>query len=130
MTGGAGGIRLEGARIAAGLWQAELVAPPAGQPPALEVWHRETRLDGLALGVPAAPGRWPVSVPIPAALLSDGVQTFLVRDAASGATLGHFAIVSGAPLESDLRAEIELLRAELDLLKRAFRRHCVETGAP
>ena len=27
----------------------------------------------------------------------------------------------------DLRAEVDLLRAELDMLKRAFRRHCVET---
>jgi hypothetical protein len=26
-----------------------------------------------------------------------------------------------------LRAEVDLLRAELDMLKRAFRRHCVET---
>ena len=68
------------------------------------------------------------SVPIPTALLSDGVQTFLVRDPATGATLGHFTIVTGVPLEDDIRAEIDLLRAELDMLKKAFRRHCVETG--
>ena len=29
---------------------------------------------------------------------------------------------------SILAAELALLRAELDLLKRAFRRHCIETG--
>ena len=28
----------------------------------------------------------------------------------------------------DLRAEMDLMRAELDMLKRAFRRHCVETS--
>jgi hypothetical protein len=56
------------------------------------------------------------------------VQTFLVREAGSGATLGHFTIVAGVPLEADLRAEVDLLRAELDMLKKAFRRHCVESG--
>jgi hypothetical protein len=31
-------------------------------------------------------------------------------------------------MEDDLRAEVDLLRAELDMLKRAFRRHCLETA--
>lgn len=126
---GARGVTLEGARIAAGRWEAELVAPGLADPPAIEVWHRDTRLDGVSLGAPSGSGRWPVTVPIPSELLSDGVQTFLVREAATGLTLGHFTIVTGAPLEDDIRAEIELLRAELDMLKKAFRRHCVETAA-
>lgn len=130
MTGaGVNDPALEGARIAAGCWQADLVAPGRAEAPAIEVWHQETRLDGVAVAAPTAPGRWPVSVPIPAALLSDGVQTFVVREAVTGARLGHFTIVTGAPLEGDIRAEIDLLRAELDMLKKAFRRHCVETGA-
>jgi hypothetical protein len=121
------GTSLTGGRISAGTWRAELVASP-GAAPAIEVWHRETPLDGVEVGAETAPGRWHVSVPIPAGLLSDGVQTFLVREAGTGATLGHFTIVTGTPLEADLRAEIELLRAELDMLKKAFRRHCLETG--
>ena len=120
--------RLEGARISAGRWLAEVVTSPGGEAPAIEVWHQETRLGGVETGPAAAAGRWTVSVAIPAALLSDGVQTFVVREAGTGATLGHFSIVAGAPLEADLRAEIDLLRAELDMLKKAFRRHCVETG--
>lgn len=126
---GARDVMLEGARIAAGRWEAELVAPGLAEAPAIEVWHRDARLDGVSLGAPSAPGRWPVSVPIPSALLSDGVQTFVVRETATGLALGHFTIVTGAPLEDDIRAEIELLRAELDMLKKAFRRHCVETAA-
>lgn len=122
------GTSLRDGRIGAGTWRANLIAAPGGAAPAVEVWHRETRLDGVEIGAETAPGRWPVSVPIPAGLLSDGVQTFLVRETATGATLGHFTIVTGTPLEADLHAEIELLRAELDMLKRAFRRHCVETG--
>ena len=36
-------------------------------------------------------------------------------------------IADGEALGDDMRVEIELPRAELDMLKRAFRRHCVET---
>lgn len=125
------GVTLEAALIRAGRWQAELVAPGAAEPPAVEVWHLDTLLGAVETGAATAPGRWPITVAIPAALLSDGVQTFLLREAAGGATLGHFTIVTGVALEDDIRAEIDLLRTELDMLKRAFRRHCVETaGAP
>ena len=44
-----------------------------------------------------------------------------------GTKLGHFSIIAGEALGEDLHAEVELLRAELDMLKRAFRRHCLET---
>ena len=37
-------------------------------------------------------------------------------------------MITGEPLGDDIRAEVELLRAELDMLKRAFRRHCLETS--
>jgi len=55
------------------------------------------------------------------------VQTVVLRDPATGARLAHFTIITGMPLEADIRAEVDLLRAELDMLKRAFRRHCLET---
>lgn len=121
-------IELTNARIHAGRWHAEVVSPGAVDAPDLEVWHLETRLGGVETGPAKAPGRWTVSLPIPSELLSDGVQTFLVRDGGSGETLGHFTIVTGVPLEDDIRAELSLLRAELDMLKKAFRRHCVETA--
>ena len=41
--------------------------------------------------------------------------------------LGDFTLMAGDAVADDLRAEVELLRAELDMLKRAFRRHCLET---
>jgi hypothetical protein len=77
--------------------------------------------------VPERSGEWLVQVPVPAELLSEGVQTFLIRNMATGEKLQHFTIITGVAMEDDLRAEVELLRAELDLLKRAFRRHCLET---
>lgn len=116
---------LEMQRIRAGRWEAELVGPDAT---GLVVSHLERPLPGLDTK-PDGPGRWRLSLPIPAEVLSDGVQTFLLIDAPSGQVLAHFTIITGVPLEHDLRAEIDLLRAELDLLKRAFRRHCVESGA-
>lgn len=70
---------------------------------------------------------WLVSAKIPASSISEGVQTFSLRDAISGSTLDSFAIVAGDPLEEDLRAKIALLRAELDMLKESFRKHCSET---
>ncbi|MCJ8140710.1 hypothetical protein [Falsirhodobacter halotolerans] len=70
-----------------------------------------------------------ISVPVPTELLEDGVQTFLIR-LVDGTVIGHFAVAAGHGAEDDLRAEVAALRAELDLLKRAFRRHCVETSSP
>jgi len=52
------------------------------------------------------------------------VQTFLIREAEGGETLAHFTIVAGAAADADMRAELDLMRAELDMLKKAFRRYC------
>lgn len=71
---------------------------------------------------------WSVRLAIPREVLTDGVQTFLITDQETGDTLDSFTIVTGEPLDDDLRGEIDLLRAELDMLKKAFRRHCVETS--
>lgn len=70
---------------------------------------------------------WDVRAIIPTGSIHEGVQTFILSDTGSGTVLDSFAIATGTPLEEDLRAEIALLRAELDMLKHAFRRHCVET---
>jgi hypothetical protein len=64
---------------------------------------------------------------VPVELLSEGVQTFLIRNTMTGEKLLHFTVITGVAMEDDLRAEVDLLRAELDMLKRAFRRHCLET---
>jgi hypothetical protein len=92
------------------------------------VLHLETPVSGTTVTeIPDRPGDWAVRVPIPVEVLSEGVQTFLIRDGVSGDKLGHFTIITGVAMEDDIRAEMDLLRAELDMLKRAFRRHCLET---
>jgi hypothetical protein len=115
---------LEMTRMRAGRWEAMSHQEAA---PVLEVLHLGKVLDGLTVSGTA--GDWQITQPIPAELLSDGVLSFVVRDCASGTQVAHFTIVAGEPLADDLRAEIELLRAELDLLKQAFRRHCAVSEA-
>lgn len=118
---------LKQTRIQAGVWEGLLTA--AVGTPRLEAMHLDMPLAGVTVtAVAGAAGVWAVQVPIPAQVLSEGVQTFVIRDAQSGGTLAHFTVITGVAINEDFRAEMDLLRAELDLLKRAFRRHCVESA--
>lgn len=72
-------------------------------------------------------GTWLIRCKIPADTISDGVHSFLICAQGSSQIMDRFTIIAGDPLDDDLRSEINLLREELDMLKRAFRRHCVET---
>jgi hypothetical protein len=65
---------------------------------------------------------WRFHATLPVALLSEGARAVLILDAASGAQIGQFSLSVGEELAEDLRAEVAQLRAELDLLKTAFRR--------
>ena len=114
-------------RIRSGVWEGVLSG--AAEPPVLEVLLLEAVVPGITVtAIADRPGDWAVRVPVPAEVLSEGVQTFVIRDKASQQSLAHFTIITGVAMEDDLRAEVDLLRAELDMLKRAFRRHCVETA--
>jgi len=121
-------LTLTKTRIQAGVWEGVLVVSGEQIQPQLDVIHQTQALEGVEVVEDTnAPGRFTVRVPIPRELLYDGVQTFVMSDRASGDRLASFSIVTGQPIEDDIRAEIDLLRAELDMLKRAFRRHCLET---
>ena len=77
--------------------------------------------------IPDQAGGCVLRVPVPKSAISDGVKTFLVIDSKAGEKIGSFALIAGEALGDDIRAEVDLLRAELDMLKRAFRRHCLDT---
>ncbi|MCU4652372.1 hypothetical protein N8I71_05990 [Roseibacterium sp. SDUM158016] len=64
-----------------------------------------------------------VSLDLPAEVLSDGVQVVALRSTVTGSVLDRVTFLAGDALEEDLRAEIALLRDELEMLKTAFRRH-------
>ena len=70
-------------------------------------------------------GQWSSRGPIPAALIAEGVQTFLIRDARNGDVLNSFALMAGDFLSYDIRVEVALLREELDMVKRVLRRHMI-----
>ncbi len=126
---GADGLELVKTRFFAGTWEGILSADTgAGEAPAVQVRHLDNTVPHELSPLDGSPGKWALRIPVPPETLGDGVQTFVISLADTGLRLGAFTVVAGEPLEDDLRAEVDLLRAELDMLKRAFRRHCLETG--
>ncbi len=121
-------LTLTKTRLFAGVWEGVLTSQAArSAPPSLTVSHQNTAISGVEVAATGADREWIVRIAIPADLIADGVQTFVVTDTDAGETLSSFAILAGDALAEDIRSEMDLLRAELDMLKRAFRRHCVET---
>lgn len=121
-------LKLTKTRLFEGVWEGFLTSSSMDNlQPQLEVTHLNEPILGLELTEDRENGHWVVRVPIPLETLSDGIQTFLIRDKREGEVLESFSVLAGEALGDDLRAEVNLLRAELDMLKRAFRRHCVET---
>ncbi|MFY0679201.1 MAG: hypothetical protein JXR13_01370 [Thalassovita sp.] len=120
--------KLSKTRLFEGVWEGVLTTTGRGhQKPQIEVSHLQQSVPGVEVIEERDQGSWLVKVPIPVELISDGVQTFVIRDAVTDETLESFAVLAGETLADDLRAEVTLLREELDMLKRAFRRHCLET---
>lgn len=113
-----------------GVWQGVLTANgvTGNYQPEISAFHLETQIDGVEVKEETENSEWIVRVPVPIDSLSDGVQTYLVNDARTGDKLASFTILAGEALSDDIRSEIDLLRAELDMLKKSFRRHCNETG--
>ena len=122
-------LTLTKTRIQAGVYEAVLKADVEGNYfPELQAFHLEKPVGELSLSEDAALDKtWLVRLTIPADVLTDGIQSFVIVDTKTEATLDSFTIITGEPLDDDIRAEVDLLRAELDMLKKAFRRHCVET---
>ena len=121
-------IELTKLRLVEGVWHGALKYHGRDDwQPSIEVTHLDFAVDGVEVKEDRVEEHWLVSVPIPADRISDGVQTFVIRDRRAEDILASFSIVAGDALAEDIRAELSLVRAELDMLKRAFRRHCVET---
>ncbi len=110
--------------LAAGVWQGELRGAGV-HPPALIATHLGEEVEGLNLTQEG--DVWLVRFTLPADRIADGVQTFVIAEASTKEVLNSFAVMVGEALGDDIRAEMDLLRAELDMLKKAFRRRCTET---
>lgn len=122
-------LTLTKTRLSDGVWEGRLTHEGGDTAlPEIEVTHLERPLAGVEVQEEGTAGHWTLRVPIPPEVIADGVQTFLIHDRRAGTVLESFALMSGDALAHDIRAEMALLRGELDMLKRAFRRHCLETG--
>lgn len=122
------GYTLTKTRFKEGTWEGLLTAESADAPtPEIAVSLDGKPVGAVRVSALGGTGQWLLEIPVPVEAIGDGVQTILVTDANADATLGAFTMIAGDALAEDIRAEMELLRAELDMLKRAFRRHCIET---
>ena len=122
-------LTLSGARLRNGVYRAILTSDdPFASRPTIAATLNGQPLDDVSVerdqGID---GQWHLTLPMTTDILSDGVHTVVIEDTDAGRRLGSVSIVAGEPLEDDIRAEVALLRAELDMMKRAFRRHCLET---
>jgi hypothetical protein len=110
-----------------GVWEGRLCGLTPGLTPDITVSADSAKLAGVRV-VPEGSEAWLLSVPIPSETLGDGIAVFLVTDTRTGAQLGEIVVAVGEPAEDDLRAELGLVRAELELLKRAVRRLAASGG--
>lgn len=119
------GLRLTRTVLRDGVWHGEAAWEDGAETPAptLRATHRGRDIPAPEVTHAAAAGRWDVRLALPADLIADEVQTVVISEAGADTPLAVIAIAAGAALDHDLSAEVALLRAELDLLKRAFRRH-------
>lgn len=120
-------MQLTESGLKSGVWRGVLTGATGDADPRITARHLDRPVDGVEV-IAQGRGEWQVRVPVPDLAVSDGVHTIVIADETTGATLARFTLIAGEPAADDIRAEIELLRAELDMLKRAFRRHCVETA--
>lgn len=119
-------LKLTKSKIRAGVWEG-IVTGSGDTTPKIVAFHETRPVPGITFER-GEDNVWILRLPIPPEAVSEGVQTIVIQEEATGEQLGHVTLLAGETMADDLRAEIDLMRAELDLLKRAFRRHCVETA--
>lgn len=119
-----------------GVWRGRLMELDA-RPARVVLTHHgdvvaEARLE------PDGEGAWLMELDLPGCVLSDGVQTLLLRTDPGtsgddlhpgGEVLARLPLLAGQPLDEELTTEIAALRAELELVKRELRRLATQGGA-
>ncbi|MEM8848552.1 MAG: hypothetical protein AAGE03_00820 [Pseudomonadota bacterium] len=108
--------------VTSGVYRGLLVGE--GDPPALEIVVGDESLGNLTPS--PTEGGWRMEGEIGTLPLTDGTRAVTIR-AGDGTVLDSFAVICGLDAPQDLRAELAALRAEMTILKQAFRRHVTET---
>ncbi len=111
-------------RFKEAVWEGQLkVGGGEKRPPEITVLWRDTAVIGVRVSEMNTQNLFSVQIPIPDEAIGDGVQTFAIFVDGQTEALDSFTLIAGEAVGDDLRAEVELLRAELDMLKRTFRMH-------
>lgn len=112
-----------------GIWQGVLLglAHSDAAPTLQAVWRGAPIATPELSRDPQDSAQWIVRIALPETVLGDGVRSILVLSPLHDQPLAVIRVAAGDALDQDLQSEIDQLRAELDLLKSAFRRHCAET---
>ncbi len=120
---------LSKSRFFEGVWEGVLAGDADDSPtPNVDVRVHDIPVPDISIEPLPDPASWLLKVPVPAKMIADGVHTFVIYETDVGQPLGDFSIIAGDAAGEDIRSEMALLRAELDMLKRSFRRHCRETA--
>ncbi|WP_237072655.1 hypothetical protein [Pseudaestuariivita rosea] len=106
-----------------GIWEG-ILKTASDHAPQIKVLFLDDEVEGV--DVDKHNDGWRIRIPIPRQAITDGIQTILIKDDITDQLLNSISLVSGDPLADDLRAEVSLLRAELDLLKRSFRKYLIK----
>lgn len=116
-------------RFRDGYWHGHLIAAdPKSPPPQISAFVHENEIDGIRIDPCERPGQYQVEIALPPSALGDGAHALVITEKGTGDVLARHALMIGELPTDDLYAEIALLRAELELLKGAFRAHCRESG--
>lgn len=117
-----------------GVWHGVIAG--ASRPAPLALVHRGERIAPVDLTQTPDGNAWQVAATLPLDRLTDGASTFLlVEDGEDGqlandtAIIARLPVIAGAEINSDLQAELALMRAELDLLLREFRRQSTASAS-
>lgn len=108
-------------------WVCQITADPQAPAPKVQAMLQGTMVEGVTLA-PNGLDQWQATVPIPKRAICDGASTLVLVEAETQKTLADLTLVAGTPADRNLQATVTLLRAEVDMLKRAFRDHCRKEG--
>ncbi len=114
-------VEVEVTGLTDGVWTAVLRGvSKARKAPAIQAMMGGSVLDGLDVTPrPGEANAWDLRLMLPATVLNDGMTCILFR--LDGQTVADLVLMAGTPIADDLRAELALMRAELDLLKKVMR---------
>ncbi len=120
-------LTLTKTRMIEGVWQG-IITGGGDTKPELSVTHAGATVPDFKLTRNDTADHWLLTVPVPAEAIADGIQIIIIADRQTDQKMGEIILIGDDAPRDDIRAEMALLRAELDMLKRAFRRHCVQTA--